>query len=425
MKWQAKWQERVSHLYGVYRASFTSGPDINVVFMGTIYGLVYYVLTGVVVLMGAVFGHRFLSESGNLDRNAALVSAFVTNDGTWYKQIVSNGYTYDPDHRSSVAFFPLYPLLSYVLSRITGLGHEVALLTVSHICLLMAFVLAFIYVKRRTQSVPGLAIHVLLSMGLMPATLFFRMTYSESLLLMLSILALLGMSYHWPLIFIGLIVGIATASRPVGVGLLAPYLLHCWHRFPTRREFLRKLGLVLPIGCCGLIGYMCFQAISFGDPVAFAKAQFHWGGAREWSFEKLYALLSGEPILNVYDTSSPAYWGKTETYPRNPLFNWDAVNPVYFVLTVILVILGGYKRWLSCYEIALGVALLGIPYFTRAYDMGMVSQARYAAVVFPAYLVIANLLIRLPNGLQSVLLSITALYMGMFTALFAAGYLVY
>jgi hypothetical protein len=387
-----------------------------------VHSLLCYALTTAVVLLGVMFGYRFIDGPA---QKGSLVSAFARHDGVWYKKIVSDGYFYDPDKRSSVAFFPLYPLLATALIRVTGLAPETALLIVAHACLAITFVLTTVYVHGKTAIPPSLGNYVLLSLGLMPATLFFRMAYSESLFILVSVLALWAMTRRWPLLVVALIVGLATAARPVGVGLLAPFLLYCWHRLATYREFALKTAFLLPIACWGLAAYALYQGICFGEPLAFVKTQSHWGRSPDdWS-DKLFALLSYEPIWQIYDPGSPSYWGTGEPYPRNPLFCWRAVNPPYLIFTVIIIALGVVKRWLSSYETSLAVALLLIPYCTRAYEMFMASQARFAAAVFPVYLVLGHILVRLPGSVAGALLGVSAFLLGAFSALFAAGYWIF
>ena len=69
--------------------------------------------------------------------------------------------------------------------------------------------------------------------------------------------------------------------------------------------------------------------------------------------------------------------------------------------------------------------LLLIPYLTRAYEMNMASSARFAAVVFPVYVVIGEGLARLPPIVSTALLAISAFFLGAFSALFAGGYLIF
>jgi hypothetical protein len=57
--------------------------------------------------------------------------------------------------------------------------------------------------------------------------------------------------------------------------------------------------------------------------------------------------------------------------------------------------------------------------------MEMASQARFAASVFPAYLVLGNLLACLPRSLAVATLGVSAFYMGIFSALFGAWHRVF
>lgn len=66
------------------------------------------------------------------------------------------------------------------------------------------------------------------------------------------------------------------------MALLAPLAIHLWRTADgagrsmlTRR--MTRLGLYLPVGGWGLLAYMVYQYTVFGDPLAFAKTQRHWG----------------------------------------------------------------------------------------------------------------------------------------------------
>jgi hypothetical protein len=401
-------------------ANLSSKAEVSLTITTAIDGLICYALTSTIVVLGVAFGHRFLElPSDHPIEKGDLLSSFANYDGVWYKAIVTHGYTYDPDKRSSVAFFPVFPLLVASLMQVTNLGPDLAFLIVSHACLAALFVLVALYLRpKMAGSMHGLTTYVLLSMGLMPATLFFRMAYSESLFVLLSVLVLFGMERRWPLLVIALIIGFATAVRPVGIGLLAPFLLHCWHRSSTRRNFIFKTVGLLPIAIWGIAAYAAYQHICFNEPFAFVKAQSRWGFTHTL-LEKLHALLSYKPFRDVYDPFSPAFWGSREAFPRNPFFSWAAVNPPYFALAVILVLIGAWQRWLSSYEVTMAAALLLIPYCTRSDEMGMASHARFAAAVFPVYLVLGNVLARLPGVVTGSLLGVSAFYLGIFSALFA------
>ena len=80
------------------------------------------------------------------------------------------------------------------------------------------------------------------------------------------------------------------------------------------------------------------------------------------------------------------------------------------------------RRWLTSYQILLAVRLLAIPYVTRAYEFTMQSQGRFAAVVFPVYIVLGQLLARLPTAVAVALLALSGFLMAAYAALFATGH---
>jgi hypothetical protein len=168
---------------------------------------------------------------------------------------------------------------------------------------------------------------------------------------------------------------------------------------------------------------MLYLGARFGDPLAFARTQSHWG--RTYPFpEKVVALLTYQPIWEGCQAAL-AGWGSDDLSPHWPFFSLPAINSPYFVLTVILVTFGACKRWLSSYETVLSAALLLIPYVTRSQEMGMASQARFAAAVFPVYLVLGRLLACMPASVAGSLLGVSAFYLGAFSALFATWHMVY
>ena len=42
-------------------------------------------------------------------------------DGVWFRRIAREGYSYDPEKMSSVAFYQLYPMTGRIIEKITGL----------------------------------------------------------------------------------------------------------------------------------------------------------------------------------------------------------------------------------------------------------------------------------------------------------------
>ncbi|HVC99032.1 MAG TPA: hypothetical protein VND64_35535 [Pirellulales bacterium] len=388
-------------------------------------GLSYYFLTTLPVVLAVFFGHWFLRPflPPAPDR-AGILQAFAANNGRSYAGIVDSGYAYTPGEQSNVAFFPAFPAVAAAIRKLTDLPAVTALLLVSHGCLAAAFVVLYRYVQSRFRdSPPEFAEIVLLTFGTFPTGFFLRMAYSESLFLLLVLYVLYGIERHWPVAGVALVAGLATAARPVGAALLGPLVLYVWRsRKPTRRR-IAELLWSLPLGCWGLIAYCAFLSVRFGEPFAFAKAQGEWWVRPEATVpRKLFSLCTLEPLWAVFDTASPTFWAARDRHGA-ALFSLHAANPLIFVAALLLLAFGCRRRWLSAYEAILAAGLFGIPYLTRAFEMGMAGFGRFTAVVFPLYLVLALIHTQLPRPASAAVHVLAGAYLAFYSALFGAGYL--
>jgi hypothetical protein len=348
-----------------------------------------------------------------------LVSRFAAWDGALYAGLVRGGYAH-LDGGSNTVFFPAFPLLGWLLARATGLSPEWALLIVAHVCLAGAFVVTADYLRHRPGArLVAPPVYVLLALAFWPFTFFFRMAYTESLLLLLCVTTLYGLERKWPPLLVALVVGLATASRPVGVVLLAPLLVRVWQDSPSARGFALRCAYLVPVACWGLLGFMLYLWAAFGDPLEFVASQAMWqnrppglpGG-------RLLALATLEPVWSVFSPSSACYWRYREP-ARSPWLSLYVANPVTFVLTGALLLVGARRRWLSAYEGALAAPLLLIPYVTKGYEMCMAGTARYCAAVLPFYLVLGALLWRVPRWLAVGLLLVGLVFLAAYSAKFA------
>jgi hypothetical protein len=251
------------------------------------------------------------------------------------------------------------------------------------------------------------------------------MAYTESLFLFLTLSAFLGMLRRWPLLLIAIMVGLATATRPVGLALLVPFALHLWVRSRTSLEVVASSLVYLPLACWGLGAFSLYQYQRFGDFLAFSRTQEHWRMRPATPpLDKLIDLATLEPVWSVFVASSPC---SLVRYPAGypVLLGPELMNRCFFLLIVALVLLGIARRWINASEASLAAGLLLIPYLTRAQEMCMASSGRFAVVVFPAFLVAGHLLARLPLwSALSVFLASAAL-LGVYSSLFVAGWSFY
>lgn len=425
-------------------------------------GFGFYYLTSLIVVLAAVFAVDFVplcSQHAESKTRVDLLSGLAAWDGQWYAKIASGSYTYDPEQPSAVAFYPLYPILAGALVRATGVRTEWAMLLISHAALVATFCLLAAYVRQRVPATEDdLRGWTLLAFGLFPTTFFFRMAYTESLFMMLTLVAFLGMERGWRPVWIALVIGLTTASRSVGVALVPVFALYLWqqagarHRsglpapvgreaepprgWVTRQSLVTRLNgrasrrwpawpahlaVLLPVCCCGLLAYMAFLWFVFGDPLAFVKTQTHWTERVVTLGDRVGGVFTLEPLRAVYDPDCACYWGRVP--PRgNPLVNLKAANPVYFLGAVCLVGLGAWKRWLNARELVLAAGLVGIAYWFQARRGCMTGQARYVSVVFPMYLVLGHLLHRTPAPLSAALLAISGVLLAIYAMMFVSWY---
>ncbi len=393
-------------------------------------GLAVYALTSLVVIAGIAAGLWGMegSEGPHSPRHVAasgdaLLDALTSWDGQWYLEIARQGYGYSPKRMSSVAFFPAYPTAIRAVSEVTRMPSDWAALLVSHALLVATFVLMFAYARRRFPDAPtGLPMFVLLALGLFPPTLFMRMAYSESLFLFLTVLAMYGMERNWRLRGIAAVVGLATATRFTGVALLLPLAMHVWRRAGSTRHAVATLAALMPLALGGLLLFVLFQQLAFSEPLGFIQTQDFWRHRLpEDLSDKILGLASWEPVWSVYIPSWPGYAGCFGD-PAPALLNLQFANPIFFVGAAALVFAGAWKDWLSRSETLLSVGLILIPYVAKGFEMCMASQARFVAAVFPIYLVLGNILSRLPRPWAATILVFFGVYLAVYSAMLAAGY---
>ena len=107
---------------------------------------------------------------------------------------------------------------------------------------------------------------------------------------------------------------------------------------------------------------------------------------------------------------------------RLSICNMQFCNPVYFIAAAVLLAIGVRAGWIDRRELLLAAALLLIPYFTIAHKNAMASCARYAMVVFPAFIVLGHIFMRLPCWLVGLACAVLGSLMAVYAALFAAQY---
>ena len=383
----------------------------------------------VLVYSAGQFGYDFVQmpqQARNIIVEKDDVPPFLAWDGTWYARIAADGYSFNPHDRSSVAFFPLYPLLARCLSVLMPVPY--ALLAVSNAFAFLSSVVLFHYCRDTYRSRRGLgeeetcskfSSRVVCCMLFAPTSFYLRMAYTESLFLFLVVCAMLGMQRRWPAWVIALVIGMSTATRAVGIALMLPFLLYLWTDSMSIKRFFSRVTVCAPIAVSGLAFFCIYQWLVFGSPVAFARSQSFWSLRSGTLSEQAWSLVTLEPIWGVYLTDSPGFWRRCPP-SASPLFNLHFWNPVVFVGTVALAAYGCCCRIITPRESLLCLGLLGIPYLTQAFKVYMAAESRYCFVVFPVFIIIATIIGKGDRTLQQVAMCMSAALLAIFTALFCS-----
>jgi Gpi18-like mannosyltransferase len=203
-------------------------------------------------------------------------------DAQWYRSIALEGYFFDPARQSSVAFFPLYPLLirGMVWLGFGPLSGGIVLTTLLGTSAFAVFSKwASHFGPEHTARLAGWVLAV------WPLAFFlYGAVYSDALFLLLVCGAFLCLEKGHPALT--MVLGIAaTATRPVGPAVVVGLLVRSIELRVRNKQPLRAVDLLPALAGLGLLAYMVFQYVKFGTPTAFIETQSSWDqtpGPRTW-----------------------------------------------------------------------------------------------------------------------------------------------
>lgn len=322
-------------------------------------------------------------------------------DSGWYIGIAEGGYGEPPRRvaeQTNHAFFPLYPLLTRLVSR--GLGVETSLAgnLISAACLLGAIVVFGGWVARRFGE--DRVLPAALALLLFPTSLFLAAVYTESLLLLVSVSAivLLERGRLAPGLAVGYLAGLTRISGVV----LSPYaFLVAWRQARDGgRTPAASLGRAALAGAAPLAGFATFCAYfwhRFRDPLLFVRAQHNWA-----SEEK--TILDG-PVLVWRTLVADVATGRI--LDKSPARTLEGVFLLLFL--ALAAVLLRQKRLPEALFVAGTVVIV---LFTGTLE----SAGRYVLPAFPAFAVLAGLSARRP--LWVALLAISAALQAVYVFVF-------
>ena len=297
-------------------------------------------------------------------------------DTIHYVEIAYLGYAH---HKPLSAFFPLFPLLIRGLGMLLGgsiMADYAAGMILANVCFYGVLILFYQLVS--IDYGHTVARYALIYLAFNPYGIFFFIGYTESLFLLLTLAVFFflrrGRALDWWLV--GLCGCLAALTRPTGIILLVPFLVFFVQGFGirmilTRKNWRQKLNAMLAMALvpAGLLIYMGYLRITFGDPLVFRLEEvaiwqrytaFPWVG----TFDAIEAIKSGRVF-----------------YKRD-------ITDLAFTFVPLAVLIGGWKRLpldYSLFSVAMALFVLCQPCRFEA----LMSVPRYLLVAFPIILIFA------------------------------------
>jgi hypothetical protein len=310
--------------------------------------------------------------------NNFLIWPWANFDGVHYLSIAGNGYTTD------MRFFPLFPVLINITSRIFGSGIPFGAIQffsgffIANFCFFLSLIVFYkIIVLDFSKDIANWSIFFLL---IFPTSFFFVSLYSESLFLLLTLLTFyFARRKNW--ILVGVFGLFLSATRLVGV-LILPALLF---EFLKEESVIKKIKegkerfklvvslLLLMIIPFGLLAYAWFNLTRWGNAFSFLLAQGDLGNSRSVSAVVL-------PVQTIF-----RYIKLLTNFPVNQYEWWIALLELLtFFFVSFLLFIAWYKRIRASYIIFASFAFL-IPAFSGTFS----ALPRYSLVLFPVFIALA------------------------------------
>ncbi|MBI3048835.1 MAG: hypothetical protein HYY76_11070 [Acidobacteria bacterium] len=307
--------------------------------------------------------------------NEKFVEIFVAWDSGWYWDIAARGYYFRPDAQSSIAFFPLYPLLMRAAAAPFG-GGAAATWVAGIVISLVAYLLALVAIHRFTERLfesREVARRTVLYIAVFPWSLFLARVYAESVFLLTSVLAL-SRAWNGRWWQAGIWGALAALTRPNGILIALPLALLALRDSPSLRALASRWALLAPIPAA-FAGFCLYVYTLTGDPLGWMAAQAHWGyslGHPPW--EQLLRLISG-----VFEYGPYGFFFTSEIVPFEVLHAAPAL--VFLALTPLI-----FRRL----GVAMGAYVL-VSLLVPLSSNTLEGLGRYASVLFPAFMLVASI----------------------------------
>jgi hypothetical protein len=308
----------------------------------------------------------------------------ISWDGIHYLRILTEGYPDGPPLPSTIAFFPLYPLLALPVAQI--LGGRLALLLVANLASALGALFAFLFLRDRLGARSAFAGVLLLSC--FPPAVFLSAAYTEGpfLLAVASAFWLVDRRRPWLAVAVA---GLASALRPTGIVLSALILLSIAVSAQAKQMPRRWLVLaaMAVISISGALAYEGYLTTRYGRADAYLVAQRSWEPDR--------------PSVAPAEKGAPQQTSEAQITHPSVKKSWFAVATSagvwnkLFVLAILLVAAWGLAKPGNLprllYLLPIGIFLLG---YIPGWGARATSIARFETAAIPCFALLGHYLQR-------------------------------
>ncbi|HWB38274.1 MAG TPA: glycosyltransferase 87 family protein [Rugosimonospora sp.] len=308
-------------------------------------------------------------------------------DTDFFIDIATHGYAGLAPERAdpATAFFPLFPLLGWLVNPVAPGGVFAALVLVSNVAFLAAVAVLYRLFEYESGdgSDGGVAMRGMWYLVIFPSGFFLAAGYNVSLAIALSAGCVYAIRrHHWWLA--GVLGALASANRSTGILLLVPFAYEYLHTHGWRPRRLRPDALFALLVPAGLAAYMFYTWVALGDPLRFVHAQANWqrSMAAPW-------VAVGQSIGQV-----AAHLHHLNAFEIHNLL--DLLSVLVVAALLVLSFVGPWRlrrdQWaLPLYGIAVLLLIMMFPDFTSAHPTPLRSAVRLVLEAFPAYLILARM----------------------------------
>jgi hypothetical protein len=344
--------------------------------------LVFKVASSVLATI-TLYGPGFVREVLHHPKTA-LVRAWDHWDSGWYVGLAQQGYSrlehvlIPPGHyQDGVAFAPGLPFATRAVAVVTHLDALTASLVVVTVCLLVALVGLYRLVE--IDFGPAVAGITLLLVLVFPGSMFFNAPYSEALVLMGCVWAVLLVRMN-RLPLAAIFAAVAIMSKVAALVILPLMLIE--YMLPRLREegAWRRVRTWLPAAWLGLallplVGWMVYLQQRFGNALAFLSAHQQWNHHLSPPWTPVLAAIGDLVTLRMFDP------------PHGVVSLMDLLSLLALLAVSVYVLLR--VRWsygVFCLLAVLALTTSGL----------MDSMTRHILLAFPAFIGLAVLAARRP-----------------------------